>query len=423
MEKEKHLNSILLRSGFILFSFLLLFGAQKVFAATIYLSPSSGNYSVGQTFNVSVLVNTQGTAVNTAEAQITFSSDTLDLLSVSQGSTFNLISPGSPSKGASSAYFAGGLPNPGYTGSGGSLGSMTFRAKAEGTATVSINSGRTLLNDGNGTDAYSGGSNSRFTISSAAPTPTPQPTPAPSNGTETGAVIVSSSSHPKASNWYSKSDVSLFWNRPSNAFGFSFSLDQNPNTVPDNTLDTTVTTTKSYSDLKDGIWYFHIKPRPQAPSSAFGPTTHFKIQIDTQAPKPFDIKFADQALSFVPTDTPSGIDHYELWLDDKLIDSHATSPYSLSNIDSGTHTVKVTAFDMAGNTQEASLPIEVAKGVKVGFWRQTFNVPVWLIIFMNLIILILLLIILVLLYLLLREKRKEERPIVRRSRKGGLPRE
>src|SRR3989344_4673616 len=46
-------------------------------AARINPSPSSGTYSVGQTITVRILVNTEAKAVNTAEATIQYSTNTL----------------------------------------------------------------------------------------------------------------------------------------------------------------------------------------------------------------------------------------------------------------------------------------------------------------------------------------------------------
>ncbi|HEV8601448.1 MAG TPA: cohesin domain-containing protein [Patescibacteria group bacterium] len=160
-------------------------------AATLYLSPPVGNYSVGTTFKVKILANTEGQSVNTAEARINYPADKLELLSVIQGTTFYFAAPSSPSKNGGTAYFGGGLPNPGYTGNAGLLGTMTFRAKAAGTADVSISNGKVLLNDGKGTDALSTTLGSTFKIAEpakaapVAPT-TPEETPPPAATPEVG---------------------------------------------------------------------------------------------------------------------------------------------------------------------------------------------------------------------------------------------
>lgn len=379
----KNLNGV--KKALIIFGAVFAFAVlpRVVLAATLYASPSSGTFGLGSTFSVSIRTNTQGADVNTAEASISYSTDTLELVSVKQGSTFYLAAPGSPSKGSGTAYFGGGLPTPGYNGTGGIVGTATFRAKALGTGTVTINSGKVLLNDGNGTDALASSAGGRYTI-------TPPPV---------GAVTVTSDTHPVQDNWYAKSDVNLSWDRPTGAYGYSFVLDQTPDTVPGNTLDTTTTTTQSYPGLKDGVWYFHIKARAQSASAGFGPTAHFKIQIDTQKPLLFDIKMVAQSdlndvtrtptITFEATDETSGIDHYDVYIDGNVVQASAESPYTFSKLDNGPHVIRVIAYDKAGNDRKAELPIIVNGPAVVGFFQKNLQVPIYLLIIINLAVLVL----------------------------------
>jgi hypothetical protein len=320
-------------------------------AATLYINPGSGSFAVGSTFSVSVRVNTEGAAVNTAEATVDYSTDTLDLVSVSAGSTFTLQTPGSPSRSGGRAYFSGGIPTPGYRGSGGIVGVMTFRAKAVGQASLSIQSGKVLLNDGQGTSALSGSSGASYTI-----------TPPAVEGPE-----VVSSTHPDPNAWYSLKDSVVSWNRPSGAYGFSFELDQKEDTVPDNTLDTTITTSASYKDLPEGVSYFHIKAREQA--GRYGSITHFKIQTDYERPLLFDISLVGQnnlndvtrtpTLTFEAQDELSGIGFYNVYLDGELVKEKAASPYTFDKLETGPHIIRVVAYDKAGNDRKAELPIIV----------------------------------------------------------------
>ena len=385
-------------------------------AATLYMSPGSGSFGVGSSFTVRVLTNTQGDAVNSAEAEISFTTDTLELVRVSAGPTFTLQTPGSPSKTSSSASFSGGLPTPGYNGNSGVVGVMTFRAKKEGAASVSVSSGKVLLNDGQGTDALNGKQSGNYTITPPA----------------AGAPEVSSTNEPDQTKWYAKNLIDLSWTRPSNAYGFSFILDQNPNTEPDDTLDTTVTTTQNYPNPADGVWYFHIKARGK--TSGFGPTTTFKIQIDNTSPKSFNVTLAGQTnlnnvnntptIEFNATDDMSGLDHYSIYLDDtgstslasNLKTDKATSPYTFNELSGGPHIIKVIAYDKAGNTTSAQLPIVItgAQQVteKVTTLVQTkLQIPVIALLIING---LMFLIILVLLYLLLvqRKKQKQLDPIL-----------
>ncbi len=150
------------------------FGTHTIVsAATLTVTPPSASVTEGSTFSVSVRTDTQGQSVNVAEATVGFSTDTLEIVSVSAGSTFTLQTPGSPGKTATGAFFSGGIPS-GYTGSAGSVGRITFRAKKAGKGTISVTSGKVLLNDGSGTNVLNGTSGSVITI-------TPKPVIEPSD--------------------------------------------------------------------------------------------------------------------------------------------------------------------------------------------------------------------------------------------------
>jgi hypothetical protein len=373
----KRLVTLILIFGFILIPNL-------ADAASMQMSPPTGSFALGSTFKVTVLVDTQD-AVNTAEASVSYSNN-LELISVNQGSTFYLPSLNSPTKGSTSAYFGGGLPNPGYIGKVGSLGVMTFKAKALGAATVTITRGKALLNDGKGTNSLtlpSGGVTARFNI-------VPPPLPGP---------IVSSGTHPEQEKWYPEQDVDLSWTRPDEAYGFSLVFDQKPDTVPDEDLETTETTTAKYADLRDGTWYFHIKAKRQPSNAPFGETTHFKVQVDTEPPRLFDINVIGQTnlndisrtptITFQAEDLGSGVQYYNVYVDNKLYAEKTQSPYALSEkLTAGPHIIKVTAFDRVNNERSSQLPIIVSAPAVVGYFQRNLSLPIYLLILVNLIVLI-----------------------------------
>lgn len=122
-------------------------------AAYLYLVPSSGEVNVGDNFTILVKTDTQGMDVNVAEAKVNFPPGFLAVDRVNPGNTFKLQTPGSLNKTQNEIFFSAGIPSPGYNGASGVLGSITFRALASGTATISISDGKLLLNDGNASDA------------------------------------------------------------------------------------------------------------------------------------------------------------------------------------------------------------------------------------------------------------------------------
>jgi hypothetical protein len=100
-----------------------------------------------------------------------------------------------------------------------------------------------------------------------------------------GAPTVWSDTHPDQSRWYSDNNPTLRWTCESEIplKGYSFCLDNNPTTEPDNILDVNNTVDNiSYTNLSDGVWYFHIKA--QNIENAWGGVAHYTLRIDTKPP-------------------------------------------------------------------------------------------------------------------------------------------
>lgn len=169
-------------------------------AAVFWLSPSSGSYYVGETISASIMVSTGGEGINAGQGSASFSSDILEYQSISSsGSIFTFWTAG-PSGSSSSISFGGGLPTPGFSGSGGKVVTVTWKAIKAGTATVTVNGSKILANDGAGTNIYSSSSGGVFTIeepatttstttSTSTTTKTPTATPTPSTAKPTAKPV------------------------------------------------------------------------------------------------------------------------------------------------------------------------------------------------------------------------------------------
>jgi len=142
---------------------------NTVDAATLSFLPASPKVSVGDIVSVLVMVSTGGTAVNNAEGTILFPPDLLEVESINKSSSiFNLwIEEPEFSNYSGKISWNGGLPNPGFSGDGGEIMSVTFRAKSAGTASVMFSDPAVLANDGLGTNVLSGQSGAQITISAA----------------------------------------------------------------------------------------------------------------------------------------------------------------------------------------------------------------------------------------------------------------
>jgi len=102
------------------------------------------------------------------------------------------------------------------------------------------------------------------------------------DSSEPSEIEINSSTHPE-SEWTPSSSVKLYWNKPeslSGIKGYSYLLDQEPKTIPDEKIDTTKNDFES--ELKDGKWYFHV--RASDILGKWNSATHYEIFIDTVPP-------------------------------------------------------------------------------------------------------------------------------------------
>lgn len=125
--------------------------------------------------------------------------------------------------------------------------------------------------------------------------------------------------------------------------GGSFSTQTSPyqfSTLSEGSHTVTVRAFDSVGNSRDASITFDVD---LAGPEAFTPT--FNVQSPTQNTTPI--------LSFSTTDT-DGIDHYEVSVDSGAF-SAQSSPYTLSTLSQGSHTIRVRAYDTLGNMTEESV--------------------------------------------------------------------
>jgi hypothetical protein len=100
-----------------------------------------------------------------------------------------------------------------------------------------------------------------------------------------GTPSISSGTHPDEDVWYNADDATLNWTEPSDTGsgvgGYSYTLDHNAATTPDGVLDTYYNS-RSYTDLTDGEWYFHVRAIDEAGNP--GSADYYRVRIDTANP-------------------------------------------------------------------------------------------------------------------------------------------
>jgi hypothetical protein len=348
-------------------------------------------------------VNPAGASVNAVEASLKFNPAVLSVVSISKdGSVFSLwTTEPTFSNTAGTISFGGGSPSP-FTAQS-NLINVTFRTVAVGSGSLTVNTGSVLAADGKGTDVYKNGSSGTFTVAAGAtPTPTPTPTPAdtpkpvktPADTTKSTASNSGSSSDkaivfgdpPRApevgsqafldpETWYKTTEGTFTWTLPFDvnvvAVELATSSDNQPDTHKTAVMDPPTSEFKVTKDtIHDGIQYLSIKYKNQV---GWGAVLNRKIKVDTTAPEPFtiDVRAANSTtgfplLNFAASDTTSGIDYYDLTIADKepirVTPDEAKLGYLLKELVDGTYTVKVVAYDKAGNSQESTVAVLITAG-------------------------------------------------------------
>ena len=405
--------------------------AAQVSAATLQLNPGTGSYNGGQTFTAAVRVVPAGKSINAVEATLKFDPALLSVVSVNKdGSAFSLwtVEP-TFSNSAGTITFGGGSPTPFSATS--NIVNVTFRAVAPGSAAVSFSDASVLAADGQGTNVYQSSAANTFTIAAATtptpvtPTPTPTPTtptPTPTTpaneGNDTGEALIFGDP-PRAPEvgspafldpevWYSNTEGVFSWTLPFDVNAVAIEIATSANNVPnlnkDSVLDPPVDEFRITKDLVvDGIQYLSIRFKNQVD---WGVTLNRKLQIDTTSPEPFEVVVKTGTtpssfplLAFEASDVTSGIDFYELTIADKepfrVTPDEAKLGYLLRELEDGTYTVKVVAYDKAGNQREAAKAVLITAGwikpveevEEKSFWD--FLTPINLFVFFLIVIIIL----------------------------------
>lgn len=344
----------------ILFAIYFIFGLPKASAenldVAISISPRTGSFVEGSTFEVPILIDTKGKSINGIEIRINFDKERLSIVNPSSGTSIIGIwveTPGYDNTLGTLSY-VGIVPN-GVTTQSGLIGTISFKAKKTGSAMISIDSSsKILLNDGLGTEADIDFGSAEYNVLPKSPE----------------GVRIFSETHPVQSDWYNNNSPIISWIKDSNVSGFSFILDNKPNTIPDNTIDSTETT-KIFVTLNDGLYYFHIKANK---NGMWGSTGHFLMRIDTASPAEFkpetNYLVTEESkdrtlLSFFTTDNLSGMDHYEVGVIDRNqpltefpVFVEAQSPFQVPVYNGSNLEVIVRAIDKAGNVRDETINVK-----------------------------------------------------------------
>ncbi|MBI5037723.1 MAG: hypothetical protein HZC01_03425 [Candidatus Kerfeldbacteria bacterium] len=317
------------------------FWAASAQAAVMSVAPQSQTVSLGDTFIATVQVDSEREYINVVQGTIVYPTDLLEAVSVDTGASFlsMWVTPPTIDAASGTIAFLGGKPN-GTLVADSPVLRITFRARALGTATVSMNDSDAVihLNDGNGTRAALSLLTAQWSITN----------PAPDN------LAIESATHPDPDAWYQATTFQATWEKRAGAF-YSYEISDQITTIPDDIADEP-SDQASFADVGDGIHYFILRER--LPRDDWQVVGIRRFQIDATKPLPIDavVHRDDQSyngryvLSFNTYDTTSGVDFYEVVEGNQVV-SPATSPYLLTD-QSRRDEIVVRALDRAGNTTQ-----------------------------------------------------------------------
>lgn len=338
------------------------FWISNASAATLSLSPSFENKSVGQTFNVSVLVNAQNQAVNAMSGTIIFPADKLEVVGISKtGTIINVwISEPTFSNQAGEINFEGIALNPGYSGAAGKIVTISFKSKDIGLAKTFFSAGSVLANDGTGTNVLTEMSGSEFNIlKSEAQGITGGSFTTPSIAADSPkAPEITSPTHPNPEVWYQNNAAKFLWSIDEKVTAVRTLLNKQANSSP-TILNEKPITEKEVADLDNGTWYFHLQLKN---SKGWGSISHFRINIDNEKPRFINKKFIEKTKTYNPRpeinlsaiDEYSGISSYSFRIDSaeyKNIEPEKISKgiFILPKQEPGKNILFLKATDFAGN--------------------------------------------------------------------------
>lgn len=338
-------------------------------AATLQVSPSTATISAGSTATFSVIVNSEGVAVNNAEGTISFPTDTFEIVSISKaGSAFSLwIEEPTYSNTNGTITFNGGVPTPGFNGSFGKVISFVVKGKKNGSGDFVFSSSAVRANDGLGTDILTSKSTGHIDVAIPVPKQNEvvpkvevKPVAVVNTGSALQMPVIVSSTNPDQEAWYASPTATFNWSIPSTATLIQTAYNKSPDAVPTITYDSSVSQ-KTLTGLADRVFYFHLRYQD---GGKWSPVAHYKFKIDTLAPELFlpVVRTVEgkNYLKLDATDSGSGVDHYSVQIDEGSsvvvnVNELVNNEYVLPVLTQGQHKVYVVAFDKAGNSRDATI--------------------------------------------------------------------
>lgn len=344
-----------------------------IYNSTLSLVPSATVFDSKIDQYVDIRVTTGGESINSVSAVVNYDPLKAQIQAINTANSFCTLFPVKSidnTKGQTTVSC--GLQTPGLTATTGLVAELVLHALKPGTIALNLDpSSVVLANDGLGTNVLRATTNASYQAVESSMALSVEAT-----GSKTivpikplpEQITVYSPTHPNSEQWYSNRDVTFTWPEHKN-YSYNYALDELPTTIPDSTS----VTDNSFVAVKgneDGVYYFHLQP---IMAGVNGPTTNYKVMIDSTAPTKPDINVSSTEVSvdevvrlvFSSTDQTSGLQgNYYLRLDEGLF--LPTSPRVFIPFDAvGQHQITVRVFDNANNYVDNTVTIKVGQSTVI----------------------------------------------------------
>lgn len=341
----KQFNKMIMVVSLLAIGFSPAIGIKAAGLATFSLSPLNQDVNVNDTFEIEVQIQPNGESLDTVRANIEFPADLVEVDHYLPGDLFERVTPANYIKNNEGEASEGAFTLQGPVTSSGVLGVFTFRAKAEGEAQIKISDTSRAISAGEEKINTSSLGSANVVIGAKAEEELPE---------GVSKISVASVAHPDQRLWSNKNDIDVTWSNEGETeiAKYFVGFDEHADTDPKENVGSA--TSKTYTDVADGIWYFHVKG--QQKDNQFTNTVHYKLKIDTTPPNKLEpitdeIQLAEgdwTMLNFGTTDDLSGVMGYEISVNGSDFEQRS-SPIKFENLAKGDYFIEVRATDLAGN--------------------------------------------------------------------------
>ncbi|MBI1839076.1 MAG: hypothetical protein HYR95_02180 [Candidatus Colwellbacteria bacterium] len=332
--------------------FYILYSAPVALAATLYFYPQNLDVFQGENVVLEVRLNTDGETINALEVEGGLAGENMTIDSADTSNSLVRIFIEPARTDGKKFRFIGGAPG-GFNGVG-IIGRLNLTALATGNNAISFNEPvKIFTNSEKATQSAVKFLGATFNVIDK-----PE-----------GYIELSSRTHAKQNAWHNAKEVNIHWDlAPGAEYSYLVSLDQTA--VPDEIADKPAGDKLwlgdiALNDLTDGIYYFTVKEIGSHIVSRYSifqdvtPPEWVSITLNKGTPETENKSY----VSFLAKDSTSGIDYYEIKIDDGIFEQVPPPNYIVNKTDFRRIVIK--AYDRAGNTVEQSIE---TKGGNYSVW-------------------------------------------------------